>query len=112
MPYRSSWLLTRLVGCYLVGQILRESGTVPDLLSAPAEVLEDPELLDSLNKFAYVAAVSLGERSDELGEADNFKKDFKNRKKLVALAAAARKAYRLSLRFYARSLAATGKEGQ
>jgi hypothetical protein len=97
--YRSSWLLTRLTACYLVGQILRESGVVHDLLSATPDQLEDPALIEALNAFAYVAAVSLGERNGEQGEADDFKKDFKNERQLVSLGAAARKAYRLSAKF-------------
>jgi hypothetical protein len=94
-PYLSSWLLTRLVACYLVGQILRESGDLPNPVLASAQDLETPELLASLPAYAYVAAVSLGERNAQLGEADDFKTDFKNEAKLVSLGAAARKAYRL-----------------
>jgi hypothetical protein len=41
----------------------------------------------------------LGERNGEQGEADDFKKDFKNERQLVSLGAAARKAYRLSAKF-------------
>ena len=98
-PYQTSWLLTRLVACYLMGQILRESDAVPDLLAATAEELEDPALLDSLDKFAYVAAVTLRERNDDRGETDDFKKDFKNRQELGTLAAAALRAYRLLVEY-------------
>jgi hypothetical protein len=49
--------------------------------------------------YAYIAAVSLGERNAELGAADDFKKDFKNEGQLVSLGATARKAYRLSAKF-------------
>ena len=55
-----------------------ESGMVQDLLCWTPEQLEDPGLIEALNAFAYVAAVSLGERNGEQGEADDFKKDFKN----------------------------------
>lgn len=98
-PYQKSWLLTRLVACYLVGEILRESDAVPDLIAARAEELEDPALLDSLDKFAYVAAVTLRERNDDLGETDDFKKDFKNRRELRTLAAGALRAYRLLVEY-------------
>ncbi len=94
-PYLSSWLLTRLVACYLVGQILRESQMVPDLLAASREVLEDPALVKTLRELAFLAAFTLCERNETLGEADDFKKDFKNQKKLLTLAAASRKSYRM-----------------
>ena len=93
--YQSSWLLTRIVACYLVGQIVRESRVVPELIRSTAVELEDASLLSRLNDFAFVASVSLGRRSDELGEADQFRRDFKNEQKLKSLGASAREAYRL-----------------
>jgi hypothetical protein len=72
---------------------------VPDLVAATRADLEDPRLIEALQDFAYVAAVSLGERNSELGDADDFKKDFKNERQLVSLGAAARSAYRLSSKF-------------
>ena len=97
--YRETWLLTRLVACYLTAQVLRESNMITNLSTASAGDLEDSDLLSALDGFAYVAAVTLAERSEEQGETDQFKKDFKNEQALRALAIQARKTYKLSRRF-------------
>ena len=91
--YQSSWLLARLIGCYLVGEILRHTGMVPELLSAPESVLEDPGLVTSLDTFAMLAAKTLDRRNSRLGEADHFRKDFKNEQELRDLAVSACEAY-------------------
>lgn len=96
--YRSSWLLTRLVACYLVGQLIREDGRVDDLSQASRTELEDPAVVARLPELAGLAAVSLAERHEPLGEADDFKSAFKNEGELRELAAAARKVYRLSMK--------------
>jgi len=97
-PYLSSWLLTRLVACYLVGQLVREDGCVTDLFAASRKELEDPSVVARLPELAGLAAVSLAERHEGLGEADDFKSAFKNEKQLLDMAAAARKVYRLSMK--------------
>lgn len=91
--YRSSWLLTRLIACYLVGEILRSSGSLSDPLGASADVLTEPQLLSSLDTFAMLAVRTLSRRNARLGEADHFRKDFKNEQQLRDLAASAREAY-------------------
>ena len=94
--YRSSWLLTRVVACYLVGQILRESQVVPDLLLASRDELEDSHLIQQLSSFAHIAATSLRKRHDELVQLvqpDHFRKDFKNPQQLISLGASARALY-------------------
>lgn len=98
--YRSSWQLTRLVGCFLVGDLLREFTFDGDPLSMGREKLLSSDVLDQLSHHAYVAAVSLDERHEQLGDADQFKKDFKNEAELGLLAAAARKAHNLAARFH------------
>ncbi len=95
--YRSSWLLTKLIACYLVGQIAREAaGDGAAILGDPAKALSDPDLGKVLSRWAYIGAAAMSERHDDLGEADDFKKDFKNEGKLKSLGASARKAYKLA----------------
>ena len=91
--YQSSWLLTRLIGCYLIAEILRHAEMIPDLLSAPISVLEDPTLIASLNTYAMLASKTLVRRNSNLGDADHFRKDFKNERELRDLAASACEAY-------------------
>ena len=101
--YRESWLLTRLVACYLVGQIIRRFEIVPDLYAASAEELEDSQLLDSLEDYAYVVAAALHEHHDLHDGHDDFKRDFKNESQLKALSAGTCNAYRLSTKFATRN---------
>ena len=91
--YQSSWLLARLIGCYLVGEILRSTKTLPELLSASSAELVDPKLLASLDTYAMLAARTLSRRNHRLGDSDHFRKDFKNEGELRELAASAREAY-------------------
>ncbi len=100
--YRKSWLLTRLVACYLVGQIIERFEIVPDLYAASAEKLDDSQLIDSLEDYAYVVAAALHEHHDLHDGHDDFKRDFKNEGKLRDLSASACRAYRLSTKFGAR----------
>ena len=95
--YRSSWLLTRLVACYLVGQLIREDECVGNLLVASRTELEDRAVVARLAELAELAAVSLRQRHESLGDADDFKSAFKNEKHLLEMAAAARTVYRLSM---------------
>lgn len=96
--YRSSWLLTRLVACYLVGQLVREDGCVRDPVSSSRQELEEPSVVARLPQLAGLAAVALAERHESLGDGDDFKSAFKNEKQLLEMAAAARKVYRLSVK--------------
>lgn len=97
--YRSSWRLTRLIACYLVGQIAREAaGEGVSIFDEPEAALANPDLPGILARWAYIAAAAMSERHDELGEADDFKKDFKNESRLKSLGASARKAYKLATR--------------
>jgi hypothetical protein len=100
--YRKSWMLTRITACYLVGQALRASGLIPDLLSSSRAELEDATLMSALDDFAYCAAVAMCERNDDLGEADDFKKDFKNETQLKQMGVAVRKVSRLRDHFKGR----------
>lgn len=93
--YQESWLLTRITACYLVGQELRESGVIADLTTASRTQLEEPALLDILDDLAFAAAMTMSERNRLHGDADDYKRDFKNEQKLHVLGAAARTTYRL-----------------
>lgn len=92
--YRESWLLTRLVACYLVGQLLRTAKIVSDPLAASRADLE--AAVSELPTLAGLAGVSLAERHEGRGESDDFKSAFKNEKQLLEMAAEARKVYKLS----------------
>ena len=97
--YRESWLLTKLIACYLVGQIAREAaGDGASILEDPEGALSDPGLNLVLSRWAFIAAAAMSERHDDLGEADDYKKDFKNEGRLKSLGASARKAYKLAAR--------------
>lgn len=97
--YRESWLLTRLVACYLVGQVITRFEIVPNLYAASAQELEDPQLVENLKRYAYVVAVAMHEHHELHEGHDDFKRDFKNESKLKSLSASTCKAYRLSTRF-------------
>ena len=97
--YQESWLLTRLVACYLIGQIITRCKIIPDLYAASAKELDDSQLTDSLDRYAYVVAVALREHHDLHDGHDEFKTDFKNEGRLRDLSASACSAYRLSAKF-------------
>ena len=95
--YRNSWLLTKLVACYLVGQIAREAAdVVAPVLDDPRAALERENLEGILDRWARMAAAILVERNLGRGEADAFRADFKNESELKALGARARSYYRMA----------------
>lgn len=103
--YRSSWVLTRLVACYLVGQIARQAaGGAPSILDDPETTLGKADIENTLDRWAKIAAAVLGERHESLlvvseglegghGEGDDFKTGFKNRSTLRELGARAKSSY-------------------
>ena len=97
--YRSSWLLTRLVACYLVGRIAQEAGDgAAMILADPKEALERGDLTRTLDRWAKMAGAILGERRDSLeaeDAEDEFRKAFKNESTLRALGAQARRSYKM-----------------
>lgn len=71
------------------------------VLDDPGTALAEPEITAKLENWAYIAAAAMAERHDELNESDesdDFKKDFKNEKKLRGLGARARRAYKMAQR--------------
>ena len=96
--YRSSWLLTRLVACYLVGQIAREAASgAASILDDPKATLDTDDLETTLDRQAKMAAAVLVEWNNSLGERDKFKTDFKNESTLRELGARAKSTYRVAL---------------
>ena len=95
--YRSSWLLTRLVACYLVGQIAQEAaGGAASILDDPKAALDTDDLETTLDRQAKMAAAILVERNDSLEERDKFKTDFKNESTLRDLGARAKMGYKMA----------------
>lgn len=100
--YRSNWSLTRLIACYLVGQIIRHVHPDLDLEMATEEQLSNPKFVVELDIYVVAAAETLHERHDEAEATENveddFRKDFKNEGKLRELSVKARAAYRRAQR--------------
>ena len=95
--YRSSWLLTRLLACYLVGQIAREAADgTGSILDDPKAALEQEDIDDILDRWAKMAAAILVERHGTFGEGDKFKSEFKNEAILRGLGARAKSYYSLA----------------
>ncbi|MEO6197069.1 MAG: AIPR family protein [Dehalococcoidia bacterium] len=101
--FRGSWKLTRIVMVYLAGQILRAGQEAGDhkLIADPSSSFQagapdlTPDTLARLDDAAQLAAFALQERFDARGEADDYKKDFKNEGELRAIGAAASSLYRV-----------------
>jgi AIPR protein len=95
--YRRSWILTRLVVIYLVGQILRADKDLREIISDPAAALADrDQLADDLKRPFSAAILTLKKRQDQRdrdGEDDDFRVDFKNTEHLKELRDQARDAY-------------------
>lgn len=95
--YLRSWRLTKLVGCYLVGEIARASERQGSFLKDPASALKDiVNLTARIDRLVKFAAAAMKNRRDALLQAnklDDFKVDFKREDALKALAADARKSY-------------------
>jgi AIPR protein len=87
--YRRSWILTRLVLIYLVGQVLRTDETLGKILNDPAIPLADRDQLANDLKRPFSAAVlTLKKRRDQRerdDEDDDFRVDFKNTDELRKL---------------------------
>ena len=94
--YQRSWQLTKLVACYIVGQLLRADDEDKVFLENPSEALEKTDLNDTLNRLARSSAVALKVRNDSKSqdkEFDNFKVDFKNEDVLRSIRTKARELY-------------------
>jgi len=95
--YLRSWRLTKLVGVYLVGQLLRTAPELEALLRDPKAALADSVAVTaSLGRLVKFAAATLKTRKDEkgrAGETDDFKVDFKREAALRELAGRARNTY-------------------
>jgi hypothetical protein len=96
--YRRTWLLTRLVAVYLVGQLLRSNEKLnASILNNPRAALTNRKKLgktvDQLVKFAAAALVTRADAKKQSGELDDFKVDFKREDALKDLAKDARKSY-------------------
>lgn len=96
--YRGTWLLTRLVAAYLVGQLLRANPKLETTIldNAAKALSRRPKLssvLDQLVKFAAAALVTRADAKKQADQLDDFKVDFKREDALKELAKEARRAY-------------------
>lgn len=91
--YLQSWQLTKLVGVYLVGQLLRTSAEYEKILSDPKVHVGKKDTTKTLELLARFAAAAMSTRYDQKKqkkEFDNFKVEFNRESSLRDLAAAAR----------------------
>ncbi|MDC0716352.1 AIPR family protein [Nannocystis bainbridge] len=94
--YTKSWQLTRLVAAFLVGQMLRTSRSLEQILQDPASALNNSGTKGVLNELARMAATVLSQRADEKKQGqdfDDFKVDFKQKSVLHDLGKQARQQY-------------------
>lgn len=95
--YLRSWRLTKLVGVYLVGQLLRTAPELESLLHDPKTALADQaavtKSLDRLVKFAAATLKTRKDEKDRTDAADDFRVDFKREDALRELAGRARNTY-------------------
>jgi hypothetical protein len=90
--YAGSWRLTALVLVYLVGQLLRTSDQLRQVLSNPEHAVKSQQaetvrLLEALGRHA---AATLRENLAKRGEEDDFKVDFKSQAFLRRLGSTSR----------------------
>jgi hypothetical protein len=95
--YLRAWRLTRLVGVYLVGQLLRTSKKIECILSDPERSISNEKqtqiTIDRLVRFAAATLKTRRDDKEREGEQDDFKVDFKREAALKELAARARNTY-------------------
>jgi hypothetical protein len=99
--YRASWRLTRIVGAYLVGQMLRaDEDRLAKYITDPLAALVDRSTVRTeLGKLAAMAAATLKLRRAGLereGGADDFNREFKNEESLRVLGAKAQEVMSLA----------------
>ncbi len=91
LEYRRSWQLTRLVGVYLVGQLIRASSdlNISEILAKPAAAVARPGLKDDLRGLARFAAAGMKLRRERFRRdpttVDAFNIEFKNQARLHEL---------------------------
>jgi hypothetical protein len=94
--YLRSWLLTKLVAVYLVGEMLRTSPELLAILDNPESALKSADTQATLDHLVRFAAAAMKTRQEELktkNEMDDFKVEFKRESALRELASTARKTY-------------------
>jgi hypothetical protein len=108
--YLESWKLTRIVGMYLVGEVMRSVPELKALLDSPATALIDrEELATKIDGPVRISALTLKKRAEGYvarGEADSFNKDFKNTTVLKNLGVDARSNFEIGRQFSAGGAAA------
>lgn len=94
--YLRSWRLTKLIAVYLVGQMLRTSPELLEILNDPDTALQAATTATTIDLLVRFAAAAMKTRQEELAaknEVDDFKVEFKRESSLRELASIARKTY-------------------